>query len=366
MQKSILVILLAGFTPLMPAETNPHAVGLASAGDSFLVANAPVTSGATIFNGDSVQAGQTSCQVHMKSGSEVTLTPHSEAQFRSSSLTLQTGAAEANLSSGTFVEAEGFVVKPISASVQTRLKVESGNMTIAVLNGQVEVTNLKGAVLSHMVGGSTLNFAYPDSTAGGAAPNTQIHTRVIGVLDEEDEHFLLRDRYSNTVAELIGDISGKYVNRLTMVTGDMEIKDSPIPNVHRIIHVDKIETSNAAAGWPCMPDGVGGAARRLVLHGDLSKDGNRYMMTDQRRGTYEVIGDVDGERVGKNIELETYVLTDGKPAAPAKEVVYAEHRRLVAVDSPCVATMIEGALVTTAVLLFPGNDVPSPRVPVSY
>jgi hypothetical protein len=359
--------MVAGLVVSLGAESDPHAVGFASSSDSFLIANAPATEGATIFNGDSVEAGATQCRVHMKNGNEITLAPHAAAQLYSDRFNVRKGMAEVRLSSGSALEAEGFVFKSVSESSQTRLRVEPGNITVSVLSGQADVSNLQGAILSRMVSGSSLHFAYasvPASESGTA--QGQVHTQLLGVLDKQDGHYLLRDRYSNTVTELVGDIPSKQINELTLVYGTLEAKDSSIPHVHRILHVDRIQTSGAAAGLPCMPDGAGGVAKRLVLHGILNKDGNRYLITDHQHGTYEVIGDVDGTLVGKQVNMATFLLSDRQATAPAEHVVYAEHRKIVVVDSPCAMVVPPVAISIAALLSLMDSGAPPAHVPISY
>ncbi len=355
MRKSLMVG--AGFlVPMLAssllAETGRHAIGIASGTEAFLVDNASAMSSATLFAGDSVQTINTICRVNMKNGSEVKLAPHSAAQLYEDRVVLQRGRAETTLGAGAKIETTDFLVKTGSKQTHANLELVGDSMTVAVLSGQAEVSNLHGVILSRMTAGSSLNFVNvageQERTAGSSQSASLI--RLVGILDVEDQHYLIRDRFGNSVTELIGDLPAKMVNELTMVYGTVESQRSDIPHVDRVVRVIRINRSDMAGGWPCLPDGAGGPAKRISLKGALTKDGAHYFVSDDRHGTFEVIGDLEEKMVGKPVELTGFVLPNRRGFSPADQLVYIERRKFIAAESPCVGVMATGVMVTAMVL----------------
>lgn len=356
---------LALSTTVAMAASTPHAqIGMAVANGSFSLAKIMSTGTATLFDGDLLETNGVSTRVHLKNGVDLQIAAHSGAVIFGDHVQLTSGTLSARLADGYRVDAARYTVRPAGADTNVAVQIADTRVTVAVPAGSAEVDNSVGAVLSKMNAGTTLNFS--DAPVAPVAALQQIH--LLGVLTRTNDTFLVRDRYTNQINELAGTVPSKQLDQLVAVDGEVISNKSKIPNVDRIVQVTRMVLSDAAAGAPCLADGVGGVAKRVELRGMLSKEQNHFLVTNADHKTYEVVGNVGDSQVGETIHAAALTMPNHNAVSPAQQVVYTEHRNFQFLSSPCAGLVSAGSLVTTGVLLVPKDDSggPAHTTPISF
>ena len=367
---SLAIAVFALAAPLATAAVNARpVVGTAvSSGGSFQVAHTNATGTATVLNGDQVETGAASSRITLRDGSEIELMPHSAASVFNDHATLDSGMLRTHFGNGFTVASRNFTVRPTDGKTIAVLEASATSLTVSVPTGSADILGAKGDRLVHMLPGNTLNFGAYDSKID---PNVNV-ARLLGVLDSENGHYLLRDRFSNTVSELVGPVPQRLLNHLVAVDGNVLTNQRPdVLQVDHLVQVSQIKQSDATYGVPCTPDGNGGIARIVHLDGALSKLRGHFLLADKSKGkSYELIGDVDDKEVGTEIAVKGFVLPKREALLPAEEVVYTEARKYIVAASPCAGLLIGGIIVSTGVITWPKNDVATTglaqQTPISY
>ena len=348
-------------------------VGAVVSQGSFRLANTPATGTATLLNGDEIQASASSPKVMLKNGASFDLLPNSTSAFYQDHATLLSGTLRMTSQQPFAVNSGRFIVTATEPRTTAVLQMVDDRLTVNVTSGGASVVT-GGQNLAHMNAGSTLAFD-PYAAAGGGAggdtftSNAQI--RLLGVLDSENGHYLVRDRFTNSVSEVVGQVSPKLINHLVMVDGTwMGNEKSSVEQVDRVVQISKLAPSDATALLPCAIDGAGGIAVRVVVNGIVNKVRNHYLVQDTSKNTYEVVGDVQEKEVGTNIHQKGFVLPNRPTILPAEKVVFLESRHFVAMASPCIGAIVGGTLIGTSALLLPKNDpaasAAAVRSPISF
>ena len=348
-------------------------VGAVVSPGSFRLANTTATGTATLLSGDEVQAASSSPKVMLKNGANFDLLPNSSSAFYTDHATLLNGTMRVASPQPYAINSGRFTVTAMEPRTAAVLQMSGDRLIVNVTSGSANVVTA-GERLAHIGAGTTLSFD-PYSEADGAAPadsfttNTQV--RLLGVLDSENGHYLVRDRFTNSVSEIHGQVSPKLLNHLVMVDGTwMGMEKSDLSQVDRVVQVSKLAPSDATAGLPCAADGVGGLAKRVVVDGLVNKIRNHFMVQEANKHTYEVVGDVEDKEIGTNIHSKGFVLPNRPTILPAEQVVYLENRKLIAMASPCVGAIVAGTLIGTSALVLPKNDptavAAAVRSPISF
>jgi hypothetical protein len=212
-----------------------------------------------------------------------------------------------------------------------------------------------------MVPGQVLSYQNVNS---GMDEDTQV--QALGVLSRQDGHYLVRDRTSNLAYELSGNIPDSDVNKLVMVKGVLGAEKSSIPQVDRLINVKDIQQSDATAGPPCAHDPGASIAKEMMVNGVLSREEGHYLVHTPDHGVVEVIGDVDGSQIGKQVHMRGAVLAGQTAYAPAEQLVYMEKRKFVYLASPCAGLITGGVMITAGMLLLPDGGSSPVVTPLSY
>jgi hypothetical protein len=355
MRTIIRVFVAAGLTPialygLARAATTTHPViGVVQSSGDFEVASITAHRTASILNGDQIKSHDQTSHVALKSGTTLDFAPGSNGTVYQNHVELASGTLSSHLGPAFDVRSATFDVKTTGTATVAAQTGEHALM-VKVVAGNADVLNSGGVVLAHMTAGTTLNF----NALGSSAPALTNGVRMVGVIAKENSHFLIRDRFTNTVAEVQGNVPEKDINQLVMVEGTFQPSEhSTVAQVDKVVHMEKISRSDAAIGAPCLPDGSGGIAKIVHLIGSLGKVRNHYIVKDRKQGNYELIGNVSDSEVGQNVNVRGFVLNNVEPVAPAEKVVFAEARKYIIAASPCAGLIAAGSLITTGTLVYP-------------
>ena len=363
-------LVIALIVPLTLGAASPRAVvGTAvSSGGEFQVGHTTASGTATILNGDQVETASARSRITLRNGTEIDLLPNSASSIYEDHATLDEGTLRTRPSAGFLVTSRNFTVRATGAGTEVLLQASPTSLTVFVPSGSADILGVNGSKLVHMLTGNTLNFGAYATTID---PNVNV-ARLLGVLDSENGHFLLRDRFSNTVSELVGPVSPKLLNHLVTVDGNVLTNLKPdVLQVDHLVQVSQIKQSDATFGAPCTPDGNGGIAKIIHLDGALSKLRGHFLLADKTKGkTFELVGDVDDKEVGTDLSVRGFVLPNREAVLPAEQVVYTEVRKYVIAASPCAGLIIGGAVVSTGLIVLPKNDPSSSALtrstPISY
>lgn len=365
------VAALALVAPLtLSAATNRTVVGTAvSSGGSFQVGHTAASGTATVLSGDQVETGAGTSRIMLRNGSEIELLPNSAASVFDDHATLDMGTLRTHFGAGFTIASRNFTVRPTDGKTVAVLEASATSLTVSVPEGSADILGATGVKLVHMLPGNTLNFGAYDSKIDA---NVNV-ARLLGVLDSENGHYLLRDRFSNTVSELVGPVPPRLLNHLVTVDGNvLTNQKADVLQVDHLVQVSQIKQSDATFGLPCTPDGNGGIARVIHLDGALSKLRGHFLLADKSKGkSYELIGDVDDKEVGTDIAVKGFILPKRQALLPAEEVVYTEARKYIVAASPCAGLIIGGVIISTGIATWPKNDgvsaaLPTQNVPISY
>ena len=366
---SPLAAVLAVFAPLTMGAANPRTVvGTAVSTGAFQVAHTAANGTATVLNGDLVESAAGTSKIMLRSGSELELLPNSGTSVFENHATLDEGTLRTHFGAGFTVVSRNFVVRPSDPKTVAVVQTTATSLTVSVSSGSADILGADGSRLVHMNSGNTLNFGAYDTKID---PNINI-ARLLGVLDSQNGHYLIRDRFSNTVSELVGPISSKLVNHLVTVDGNVLTNLKPdVLQVDHLVQVSSIKQSDATFGVPCTPDGNSAIARAIHLDGALTKLRGHFLLADKAKGkSFELVGDVDDKEVGTDVNVRGFVLPRREAILPAEQVVYTEARKYLVAASPCAGLIIGGAIISTGAIVWPHNDgsvaAATQNTPISY
>ena len=341
---------LLAFPLMAPAAGDPRpVVGTILSNGNFEVAHTPASGTATVLNGDEVSTSGTSSRIMLKGGTELELQPNSSGAIFSNHATLDAGTVKTKLANDFYLTSRAFTVRSTESNTQAILQASAKALTVSVPSGGADVMNVAGSKLVHMAPGTTLNFGAYDTAASSAANVNAAW--MLGVLDRENGHYIVRDRFTNTVSELVGtEVNPKLLNHLVVVDGNTTgTGASSLAQVDRVVQVSRLAPSDATTMIPCTPDGNGGIARIIHLDGMVSKVREHFLLKE-KSATYELVGEVNDKDIGTDLKARGFVLPRKQAILPAEKVVYTERRNYVLAASPCAGALLGGALVTTGTI----------------
>jgi hypothetical protein len=336
-------------------------IGMVVSRGSFTIGGVKSTGTATIFNGDSLSTDGVSSQVHLSNGVDLTLAPHSTGAIFSDHVALHTGILSGQVGAQFRVVTQGVILQPVTPGTEAEVQVAENRVTVAIPKGQADIGNAHGALLSHMVPGQVLTY---QNLNRGSDEDT--HVQALGVLDREDGHYLIRDRFTNIVSELSGSIPTADLNKLVLVKGDLGTDKSTVPQVDRVVIVQSIKRSDATSDVPCQHDPGGSVANEMVVDGILSQEEGHYLVKTSDHGVVELMGNVDSSDIGKKIHTKGSIIKGQTAYAPAEQIVYTEKRKFVFSDSPCAGLITGGMLVTAGLLIHPDSGSTFADKPISF
>jgi hypothetical protein len=334
-------------------------IGMVVSKGNFTIAGVRSAGTATIFDGDLVATGSVASEVHLSNGVDLMMSPNSSGSIFQDHVNLIKGTIAGKVGGQYRVASEGLVLQPTSSATRAEVQVADNRVIVALPAGQADMLTAHGALVSHMVPGKVLSY----QNVNGADDKV---VQALGVLDRQDGHYLIRDRFTNVVSELSGDIPANYLNKLVLVNGEL-LSDKPtVSQVDRLVMVKQIKRSDATSAVPCESDPGGSVAEEMKVDGVLSTEKGHYLVATSEHGYVEVIGDVDSAEVGKTVHMKGAIIQGHTAYAPAEQVVYTEKRKFVVSDSPCAGLIAGGVMVAASLLLHPDDGSQLAPTPISY
>jgi hypothetical protein len=334
-------------------------IGMVASAGTFNIAGVKSAGTATVFQGDAVSTDAAASQVHLKNGIDLTMAPHSSGAIYADHINLTSGTVSGRVGDTYRVVATGLVVKPASAGTEAQVQIASNRVTVAIPSGQADIATSQGALVAHMMPGNAMSYQNVSDDKA---------VQALGVLTRQDGHYLLRDRYTNVVSELSGNIPASYVDKLVRVKGDLATETPSLTRADRLVAVQEIKRTDATSAVPCERDPGGSVAEEMTVDGVLSQEEGHYLVSTPDHGVVEIMGNVEHADIGKKVHIRGAVIKSQTAFAPAEQIVYTEKRKFVYSDSPCAGLITGGLLITAGMLLHPddGSSFAQTKQPVSF
>ena len=363
-RKYLALVLALSVVSLQAESVGRKQIGMVISSGSFTIDDVKSSGTATVFEGDQIETNTAVSRVHLASGTDFELSPHSSGTIYADHVVLNSGTVHGQIQDDYRLQAQNLVLKPTQKNTHAAVQIASAGVTVAVPAGSADIGTAQGMLLSHMEPGTALNYA----TSADAAYQSQT-IKMYGVIDQHEDHYLIRDQYTNVVTELVGDVPTRDVNKLKMITGEVLDTKSTIPHVDRMVRIVKLDSGSAVGmGGPCALGGGdgGNTVKHIDLNGTLAKSGRHFLLTNSDQHVYEVLGDMQDYKIGTKVHIKAFVLEHRQPFSPAEQVVYAEDRKsFLLFASPCAGLVAGGMIITTGVLLIPSNDF-GHHTPISF
>jgi hypothetical protein len=340
-------------------------VGTILSAGSFHVDHVTGTGTATVLNGDAVETSDNASRILLRNGVALNLSPRSGGSVFTDHATLETGTLQIKSTAAAFpIDSRAFTVTPTTPGTVATLQVAGNTLTVNVASGNAQIASASGQTLAHLTAGLTLAF---DSLAAAAADGPEMPVRLLGVLDAENGHYLIRDRFSNTVSEVVGPVEPKLIHRMVSVDGKTFINQkSLLPHADRLVHVSKLSASDASMGLPCAGPGAGGVAKLVEISGVVSKVRDHFVMKTAQNKVFELTGDIQDKQIGSTLHTKGFVLPPRATVLPAENVVYLEPKKFVAMSSPCVGSVVGASLVSTGIVTATAVTANAAVNPISF
>lgn len=214
------------------AVDNGAVIGMTSGLTGAVLDNSRVGSGATLFDGSTVQTTSNGdgsySRIHLNDGTRLDFGAASKAQVFAKRATLEVGTTEVQSASGYEIDTQLLKIQPQASSV-ARIKVENGNRVfVTALNAPVNVLNRDGMLVARVNPGLPLSFL-PQAGATGTFDSTGCVLQKSGAAIFSDS--------STTVSELRGVDLRKAVGNNTHVVGTVDTSATPGGGATQVVHV---------------------------------------------------------------------------------------------------------------------------------
>jgi len=256
------------------AVDNGAVIGMTSGLTGAVLDNSRVGSGATLFDGSTVQTTSNGdgsySRIHLNDGTRLDFGAASKAQVFAKRATLEVGTTEVQSASGYEIDTQLLKIQPQASSV-ARIKVENGNRVfVTALNAPVNVLNRDGMLVARVNPGLPLSFL-PQAGATGTFDSTGCVLQKSGAAIFSDS--------STTVSELRGVDLRKAVGNNTHVVGTVDTSATPSGGATQVVHVtsatvtrkggcsDKAAALGASTAAAGLAAGVAGATAGGVAAG---------------------------------------------------------------------------------------------------
>jgi hypothetical protein len=192
------------------------AIGTVSTRGEIRVSGYPVKGTATLFENTAVETGVYAAVLRLDKGTEIKLGSQSSGTLFHDRLILSRGETELNVKTPFQLEANGFEVTPSAPNTSGIVAVGPQNtVEVAALQGELKVTNSRGALLANVTPGASLSFAAdqdkPDSQAVAISD--------IGLESFKDGHYYLSSSKTGLSYEIIGSGLSKNVGAKIIING---------------------------------------------------------------------------------------------------------------------------------------------------
>jgi len=260
-QFGLAVVLSAQLSVGMAASS---VIGVATARGGIRMDEAAVNGNGTLFDGTTVETGRTASDLRLTNGVSVQLASGSKGTVYANRMVLQRGGGQMTNPAGSppnyHMEARTLRVVPDGLGSTGTVQLTAANrIQVAVLRGNLRVTNAHGVMIAALAAGRALEFELP-SDAGALGP-----TLVTGCLVKRDSKFLLTDEAANVTVELKGNLD-QYVGRRIEVNGSQVPGARPATGASQVVQAAQIKqleekcSSKAAAAAAGAGAAAGAAA----------------------------------------------------------------------------------------------------------
>jgi hypothetical protein len=221
------------------------AIGVAIAPGSLRVDDSRVIGNGTLFEGTTVETGDTSSQLRLNDGVEMRLASGSRGRIYRDRMILDRGAGQLDNASRFTIEAKGLHIVAEGPNAAGRVAVKDENLVqVAALRGQFRVLTANGVTLAALPAGKALEF---DAQQAGASAPWSMSGCVLG----EGGRLLLRDQTTGVTVELRGAGLASSVGRSVAVTGVVVPSAQPAEGATQVIQVSTVkQLEDHCTGWP--------------------------------------------------------------------------------------------------------------------
>jgi hypothetical protein len=215
-------------------------IGMASATGSFWADSAGVAGHATLFEGGTIETGETPVRLQIGGGVRILLDVHSRAQVYGNRLMLERGRAQLDSGSDYIIEAGTMRIAP--AKPQSRAIVAIGLsdvVEVAALGAAVRVANADGVLVANVPAGRSLEFRLGQRRE---------QAMLTGCVVKADRAYLLRDDVSEITVELRGpEVAGK-VGQHVQIAGTVAPLLRPVAPAEQVVQASTITVLGNGCG----------------------------------------------------------------------------------------------------------------------
>lgn len=210
------VLAVALFSSSFALAASP-AIGSVSAPGEFQVGGYTVRGTATLFDNTAIQTNGFIATLRLDKGTQIRLGAESSGTLYRNRMVLSRGETELTASTPFQLEASGLHVSPTAPNTRGVVSVSGANtVEVAALRGELNVMNSRGAVLAHVVPGSTFSFA-----AGSSAQDASTSFSDIGLVSEENGQYYVTSSLTGVKYQVTGGNLSKYVGDKVVINGSL-------------------------------------------------------------------------------------------------------------------------------------------------
>jgi hypothetical protein len=218
-------------------------IGMAAAAGSFWADSAGVAGHATVFEGSTIESGETPVKLQIEGGVRILLDVHSRAQVYGNRLTLERGRAQLESGKDYRIEAGTMRIAPAKAQSRAIVAIGISNVVeVAALGGAVRVRNADGVAVANVAAGRSLEFRLGQGRE---------QAMLTGCVAKADRAYLLRDEVSEITVELRGPEVANQVGQRVEVAGTVA------PSLHAVAPAEQVVQANTIK---VLGNGCGAAA----------------------------------------------------------------------------------------------------------
>ena len=261
-----LILVCAMSSSLMAAG---HVIGMAVSSGNFTVDRANVAGSATLFEGSTVQTGQSVSRLDLK-GTWLQLGADSQATVSDKKIILQRGTGVLGGQPGYDLAARSLRIGTANSGAVARVWLDGDNsVQVAAANGPVHVYNNSGLLVMDVLPGRAFSFA----PQAGAVDSADIN----GCLLFKSGKFIVVDQ-NGQVSEVTGVDVTKNSGNPVHIIGKISTTATSVPGAARVIQIQTVEQTgeggclaaaqqaNASLKPPGAPASASGQTGQAVKH----------------------------------------------------------------------------------------------------
>ncbi len=217
-------------------------IGFVYAAGISRIAGASVRGSATVFDGDTIEAGDGRTTVQLKNGARIWLMPGTSVKVSSEAAVLLRGAGQLQAPPPYTLEARAVRIVPSRPETLVRVAVDDqGGALVIPLAGAVDITNTHGTHVGALVPGAAVRFVEQVSDAG---------VKLSGCLSGSHGQFTITDAVTNLKVQVTGTGLEGEAGHIVGITGR---EQTAVPGTMPIVSVSRVDRiSSANCSGPLM------------------------------------------------------------------------------------------------------------------